>query len=62
MAVGFINSAIVALSNRFDSWGGNILNYNKLYRASNGMAIWLCVLIGCFLSILTVAADALPSD
>ena len=26
------------------------------------MAIWLCVLIGCFLSILTVAAEALPSD
>lgn len=41
MAVGFINSAIVALSNRFDSWGGNILNYNKLHCASNGMAIWL---------------------
>ena len=26
------------------------------------MAVWLCVLIGCFLSILTVAAEALPSD
>ena len=26
------------------------------------MAIWLCVLVGCFLSILTVAAEALPSD
>ena len=58
-----MNSAIVALSNRFDNpGGGNILNYNKLHGASNGMAIWLCVLIGCFLSILTVAAEALPSD
>ena len=39
-----------------------MLNYNKLHCTSNGMAVWLCVLIGCFLSILTVAAEALPSD
>ena len=62
MTAGFINSASVTLSGCFDNGGGNVLNYNKLHSASNGLAIWLCAFVGCFLSIAAAAAKASPSE
>lgn len=62
MTVGFINSKSVTLSSRFNNGGGNVLNYNKLHSASNGLAIWLSVFVGCFLSICAVSAEELPSE
>ena len=37
------------------------MNYYKLHSASNGLVIWLSVLVGCFLSVLTVAAGETSS-
>lgn len=62
MAVGFINSANVTLSGCSNNRGGNALNYNKLHNASNGLAIWLSVFVGCLLSIQTTAAEVESSE